>query len=289
MWRELGTGFGFLAPNVIGFLIFTLLPVFAAFMLSFTQWDAAGLERISFVGFMNYTDLIKDAYFWRYLMNTMVFMAGIPLGMAVSLGLALAMNQKLRGIVVYRTLYFLPYISSIVAVALLWQWIYNKNSGILNEFIQMIGITNPPNWLGDTFWAKPAVILMQIWKGAGYNMMIYLAALQAIPQSLYEAADIDGASGWQKFISITMPMLSPTHFFVIVMGIIGGLQSFAEMFVLTDGGPDGATTTIVYHIYKKAFTPPIEMGYATATAVVLFALTMVITMMQWRLSKKVEI
>lgn len=284
-WNELGAGLGFLAPNIIGFLVFIFLPVFAAFMLSFTEWDASGLAKISFVGFLNYAEVVQDPYFWEYLINTFIFMAGIPLGMAVSLGLALAMNQKLKGIVVYRTIYFLPYISSIVAVAILFQWIYNKNSGLLNEFLKLLGVSNPPMWLGDKFWARPAVIIMQVWKNAGYNMMIYLAALQAIPYHLYEAADIDGASGWQKFMNITMPMLAPTHFFVIVMGIIGGFQSFAEMFVLTAGGPAGATTTIVYHIYNEAFRPPIKMGSATAIAIILFALTMLFTLVQWRFSK----
>ncbi len=283
-WGDLGSGIGFLTPNIVGFLVFTLFPVFAAFMLSFTQWDASGLEKLSFVGFMNYAELLKDADFWYYLVNTLIFMAAIPVGMAVSLGLAMAMNQKLKGIVVFRTMYFLPYISSMVAVALLFQWIYNQNSGLLNELLRVIGFTDPPNWLGSKFWARPAIIIMQVWKNAGYNMMIYLAALQAIPHALYEAADIDGATGWQKFTKITLPQLAPTNFFVIVMGIITGFQAFSEMYVLTAGGPDGATTTVVYHIYKKAFQPPIEMGYATAIAVLLFAMMMLVTLVQWRLS-----
>ena len=287
-WKELGSGLGFLGPNIIGFFLFTLVPVIAAFMLSFTQWKADGLARISFQGVLNYAKLIEDAEFWRYLGNTLIFMAGIPLGMAVSLAAALAMNQKLKGIVVFRTLYFLPYISSIVAVALLFQWLYNKDAGLINDLLRSIGITDPPNWLGSTFWSRPAIIIMQIWKGFGYNMMIYLAALQAIPQHIYEAADIDGASGWQKFWSITMPTLAPTHFFVVVMGIIGGFQSFAEMYVLTDGGPDGATTTVVYQIYQKAFKTPTEMGYAATIAIFLFAFMMIVTMLNWRFSKGEE-
>jgi len=280
-WGDLGSGIGFLTPNIIGFVIFTLFPVFAALMLSFTQWDASGLETLSFVGFMNYAELMKDPDFWYYLVNTLIFMAAIPVGMATSLGLALAMNQKLKGIVAFRTMYFLPYISSMVAVALVFQWIYNANSGLLNEMLKMIGFTDPPNWLGSKLWARPAIIIMQVWKNAGYNMMIYLAALQSIPHALYEAADIDGATGWNKFTKITLPQLAPTNFFVIVMGLITGFQMFAEPYVLTNGGPDGATTSVVFQIYKKAFQSPIEMGYATAISVLLFAMMMIVTLIQW--------
>ena len=287
-WKELGTGLGFLGPNIIGFLIFTLVPVIAAFMLSFTQWKESGLAKIGFLGFQNYIQLASDGEFWKFLGNTLIFMAGIPLGMAVSLSAALAMNQKLKGIVVFRTMYFLPYISSIVAVALLFQWLYNKDAGLINDLFRSIGITDPPNWLGSTFWSRPAIILMQVWKGFGYNMMIYLAALQAIPHHIYEAADIDGASGWQKFWNITMPTLAPTHFFVVVMGIIGGFQSFAEMYMLTNGGPDGATTTVVYQIYQKAFQAPTEMGYAATIAVFLFAFMMIVTLLNWRFSRGEE-
>lgn len=272
-------GLSFLSLNITGFLAFTLLPVLASLVLAFTRWDI--LTPPVFVGFQNFWDLIHDKYFWKYFINTLIFMTEIPLGMAVSLGLALAMNQQLKGIVIYRTIYFLPVVCNLVAVAMVWRWIYNPDFGLLNAFLRAIGISNPPNWLSSTFWAKPAIIIMDVWKGAGYNMLLYLAALQGIPQTLYEAADIDGASAWQKFWRITMPMLMPTHFFIIVMGVIGGFQAFGAQYVMTGGGPAGSTTTIVYYIYNNAFRW-FKMGYASSIAWFLFLMMFGITVLQFR-------
>jgi len=277
--RENLTGYAFLLPNILGFLIFTSLPVLASFALAFCQWDI--ITDIKFVGLKNFITLIQDKLFWKYFYNTLFFMMGIPIGMAVSLILALLMNHALRGIIIYRTIYFMPVVSSMVAVALLWRWIYNPDFGLLNSFLRMIGLKNPPQWLASTVWAKPAIMIMWIWKGAGYNMLLYLAALQGIPQQLYEAASIDGANAWQRFWHITFPMLAPTNFFIVVMGIIGGFQAFGEIYVMTGGGPAGSTTTIVYYIYNNAFQW-FKMGYASSIAWFLFIIMFVVTLLQWK-------
>ncbi len=284
--RDNLTGYAFLAPNITGFLIFTLFPVLASLLLAFSKWDI--LTPIKFVGIKNFVTLITDSLFWKYFFNTLFFMLGIPIGMAVSLILALLVNQKLKGMVIFRTIYFLPVISSMVAIALLWRWIYNPDFGLLNSFLRMIGIKNPPQWLSSTAWAKPAIMIMWIWKGAGYNMLLYLAGLQGIPPQLYEAAEIDGANGWQKFWNITWPMLGPTNFFIVIMGVIGGFQAFGEIYVMTGGGPAGATTTIVYYIYNNAFQW-FKMGYASAISWFLFLLIFTVTLFQWKYAgQKVE-
>jgi len=257
-----------------------------SFILAFCEWDI--ITKIKFVGLSNFVRLIQDKLFWQYFYNTVYFMLGIPIGMAVSLILALLMNQKLRGIVFFRTIYFMPVVSSMVAVALLWRWIYNPDFGLLNSFLRMIGIHNPPQWLASTAWAKPAIMIMWIWKGAGYNMVLYLAALQGIPQQLYEAAEIDGASKWQSFWNVTFPMLTPTNFFIVITGIIGGFQAFGELYVMTGGGPAGSTTTVVYYIYNNAFQW-FKMGYASAISWFLFLIIFSVTLLQWKYAgQKIE-
>jgi len=240
---------------------------------------------LQLIGFGNFEELImRDTRFRMYFVNTLFFLLEIPLGMVLSLIMALAMNQPLKGIVVFRVLFFLPVISNIVAIALLWRWILNSDYGFLNEMLRAIGISNPPQWFGDKTWAKVAIILMDVWKGAGYNMMLYLAGLQGIPHYLYEAADIDGASGWQQFMNITWPLLSPTNFFILIMGVIGGFQAFGSQYVMTSGGPAGSTTTLVYYIYNNAYKWS-NMGYATAIAVILFIFVMVITAINMKLTE----
>jgi multiple sugar transport system permease protein len=276
-------GYSFLAPNIIGFLAFTLLPVFASLCLAFCDWDI--LTPIKFAGLGNFSALLKDRDFWYYLYNTFFFMLGIPVSMALSLAMALMLNQKLKGIIFFRTVFFMPVISSMVAVALVWRWIYNADFGLLNAFLHWIGIRITPQWLSSTFWAKPAIMFMTIWQGAGYNMLLYLAALQGIPEELYEAASIDGASPWESFAHVTWPMLRFVNFFIIIMSIIGAFQAFGVQYVMTDGGPAGATTTIVYYIYNNAFRW-FKMGYASAIAWVLFLMMFFATLMQWRSMEK---
>ncbi|MGB9621011.1 MAG: ABC transporter permease subunit [Brevinematia bacterium] len=244
-----------------------------------------GKTGIKFVGFDNFKTLFtKDKDFWRYFVNTLIFMLEVPLGMAVAIILALALNQKLKGIAVFRTLYFLPYISNLVAVAMLWRWIYN-DQGLLNELLKNIGVVSPPSWLGDGSWAKVAIIVMDIWKNVGYTMLVYLASLQQIPAFLYEAAEIDGANSLQQFAYVTWPMLGPTNFFLIIIGIINGFQAFGSQYVLTGGGPAGATKTIVYYIYNNAFQW-FKMGYAATLSVFLFAVMMVFTIVQWKMGEE---
>ncbi|MFN4245272.1 MAG: carbohydrate ABC transporter permease [Brevinematia bacterium] len=244
-----------------------------------------GKTGIQFIGLDNFKRLFtRDKDFWRYFLNTIIFMTEIPLGMAFAIILALALNQKLKGIALFRTLYFLPYISNLVAVAMLWRWIYN-DQGLLNELLKSIGVINPPSWLGDGNWAKVAIIVMDVWKNVGYTMLVYLASLQQIPSFLYEAADIDGANEIQKFAYITWPMLAPTNFFIIIIGVINGFQAFGSQYVLTGGGPAGATKTIVYYIYNNAFQW-FQMGYAATLSVFLFFVMMIFTIIQWRLGQE---
>lgn len=239
---------------------------------------------MKFVGFANFIALMKDRDFWYFLYNTVFFMIGIPIGMAVSLLFAVLVNQKLRGIVFFRTIYFLPVISSLIAVAIVWRWIFNSEYGLLNNLLLTLGFTDVPNWLNSTFWAKPALIIMGVWQGAGYNMLLYLAALQGIPDSLYEAASIDGASAWQRFRYITWPSLSFVNFFVVTMSIISGFQAFGGQYIMTQGGPLNSTMTIVYYIYNNAFKW-FRMGYASAIAWFLFLMMFAVTYVNLRLRK----
>ena len=280
--REALWGYFFLLPNILGFLIFTLGPVLAALFISLTEWDAITAPR--FVGVANYSRLLlQDETFRKVLVNTVYYTGfSVPCGTVLALALALLLNQKLRGVLVYRTVYFLPVISSMVGVALVWQWLYNAEYGLINQFLFNLGITGP-KWLASTRWAMPAVIIMSVWKGLGYNIVIFLAGLQDVPQFLYEAAELDGANGWQKLRNVTLPMLYPTTFFVIVMSIIGSFQAFDQVYVMTGGGPARATSVIVHYLYQSAFQY-FEMGYASAMAYVLFVIIFVVTLVQVRRS-----
>jgi multiple sugar transport system permease protein len=275
----------FLLPNFLGFLLFTSLPVLASLALSFFKWDLFTAPR--FVGLHNYSGLMRDRAFWYYAFNTAFLMLAIPVNMLGSLLLALVLNQKLRGIVVFRTIYFLPSIVAGVGTYVLWRWIYNPDYGLINMMLRAVGIQGPL-WLQSIAWAKPALMFMGFWTAVGgHNMILYLAALQGVSPELYEAADIDGANPWQKFWAITWPLVSPTTFFILTMSVIGGLQGgFEQAFVMTRGGPAGATTTISYYIYNQAFAWN-HMGYAAAIAWVLFAAVFVVTLLNWRFGGKV--
>lgn len=295
--REALTAYAFLAPNFLGFLAFTSIPVIISLVMSFTHWNI--FKHPTFLGIDNFRSLLwfhrehgrlvpNDPFFWQYVYNTIFLMIGIPIGMAGSLVVALMMNRKLKGIVVYRTIYFLPTVCSGVALLILWKYLYNSDIGLINSILRAVGIANPPDWLGTTFWAKPALILMGLWGGlGGYNMVLYLAALQGVPSSYYEAAEIDGAGPWAKFWAVTWPMISPTTFFILIMSIIGGFQSgFMTANVMTGGGPAGSTTTIEYYLYQTAFEK-FNMGYASAIAWFLFAVILVLTLATWKLGGRV--
>ena len=291
--KEALAGYGFLVPNLIGFLLFTSLPVLASLLLSFMKVDLISSPKIfKIVWLENFRQLFADPYFWKYCWNTVVLMLAIPFSLAGSLILALGLNQKLKGIVIFRTVYFLPTICSGVAIYVLWRLIYNSDFGVLNTLIAKFGTLlhiplKGPNWLTDEAWAKPALIIMGIWQSVGgYNMVLYLAALQGVPRDLYEAAEIDGANSWQKFWAVTWPQISPTTFFIATMSIIGGFQSgFDPAYIMTGGGPNGSTTTIIYYIYNNAFKW-YQMGYASAISWVLFLIIFLITLVKWKLFGK---
>jgi multiple sugar transport system permease protein len=288
--KEALAGYAFLLPNLAGFLLFTSLPVLASFVLSFLRWDL--LTPPAFVGLKNFAELFKDVFFWKFCWNTIYLMMGIPIGMMGSLAVALAMNQKIRGIAFFRTAYFFPSICSGVAIFILWRLIYNPDFGLFNYLVRsfgdLIGVPlEGPHWLTDETWSKPALIIMGLWQTVGgHNMILYLAALQGIPRDLYEAADIDGASGWQKFWHITWPMISPTTFFIAVMSIIGGFQAgFDAAYIMTGGGPAGSTTTIMFYIFNNAFQW-FNMGYAASISWFLFVVIFAFTLVYWRMAGK---
>lgn len=272
----------FLLPNFAGFLVFILWPVIASLGLSFTSWDL--LTPINFIGLGNYHSLISDQVFWKVFWNTIYFTVGtVPLGIIISLFLAMALNQKIKGVKIFRAAYFLPVISSTVAVAVVWQWLYNPQFGLLNYLLSLFGI-NGPNWLTSKTWAMPAVIITSIWKNLGFNMLLFLAGLQGIPETFYEAAKIDGAGWWASFKNITLPLLSPTTFFVVVMSIISSFQVFDQIYIMTEGGPARSTSVLVHYLYQNAFQY-FKMGYASAIAYILFFLVFIITMIQLKRSK----
>ena len=283
--KEVLGAYVFLLPNFVGFLVFTSIPVLASLFLAFVDWDI--LTPPKWVAMDNFIRLGKDHLFWKYVGNTLFLMMGIPITMCASLALALVMNKKLRGIVVFRTIYFLPSICAGVALCMLWRWIYNPDFGLLNNFLSKLHI-NGPEWLSSTVWAKPALMLMGLWTGiGGYNMILYLAGLQGIDPQLYEAADIDGANVWQKFWAITWPMLTPTTFFIFIMGVIGGFQGgFEAAYIMTGGGPAGATTTISFYIYNNAYQW-FKMGYAASIAWLLFIVILIVTLFNWKYGGKV--
>ena len=276
--------YGFLTPNLIGFLIFTFLPVFAALLLSFTEWDL--LRPIQWVGLSNYIRMFtNDPTFIKVLKNTLLFVAvTVPARIVLALAVALALNQKLFGTTFFRTAFFMPVVSSSVAVALVWQWIFHADFGPLNNILWTLGVASPSRWLTRTQGALTALMIVSIWQGIGMNMVIFLAGLQGIPAQLYEAAKIDGATSWKSFWKITLPMLSPTTFLVLVMTTISSFQIFDLAVIMTEGGPANATNTIVYHIYRNAFQF-FRMGYAAAIAWFLFIVIFAITLFQFRNQK----
>lgn len=278
----------FLAPAVSAIFIFFFIPVIAAFIISFTDFDIytlGDLSTLRFIGFDNYSKLLNDELFWTSLENTFYFVvvAG-PLSIAVSLSAALLLNSKLTKFKsLFRLAYFLPVVTTLVAVAIVWRFIYHPNFGILNFFLGLVGI-NPIDWLGDPFWAMPSIIILAVWKIFGYNMIIFIAGLQNIPDELYEAADIEGASALQKFRHITLPMLAPTTIFVSIITMIGYFQLFAEPYVMTQGGPLNKTLSIVQYMYQEGFRWW-NMGYSASIAFVLFVIIFIGTLIQFRIQK----
>ena len=275
--------YAFILPSLLGFLVFLVVPMVASLGISFFDWEL--LTPPSFVGLKNFADLLSDRVFKDVVVNTLYYTFGlVPLNLVVSLGLALWLNTRLRGLTLYRMAFFLPVVTVTVAVALIWRWMYEPRAGIIDVGLRAIGLPGP-TWLGDPHWAMPALILMSVWKGFGYNMVLFLAGLQGIPVSLYEAAMIDGANARQRFWSITLPLLSPVIFLAVVLTVISSFQVFDQAVVMTNGGPANATNTIVLYIYQNGFQY-FHMGYASALAWVLFLVLLAITLGQLWLGKR---
>lgn len=280
--KEAMWGYLFVSAPLLGFLAFGFIPIVMSLVLAFMKWDMFRPPR--FAGFDNFARVASDPIVGLSFENTIIFFLGVPIGMALSLLLALALNRKIAGINIYRAIYYLPSVSSIVAVSLLWQWIFNPERGLLNMYLMRAGMSGP-EWLSDPMWVKPALILMGVWGGLGPNMILFLAGLQGVPQSLYEAAAIDGARPWQQFWHVTWPMLTPTTFFITVMGIIGALQYFGQIYIMTQGGPEHASTSYMFYLWQQAFTY-YRMGYASALAWVLGVIIIIITAIQFRLASR---
>jgi multiple sugar transport system permease protein len=282
-WRQAGWLTFFLLPGLGGLLIFTVLPILASLVLTFFKWDL--LTPPQFVGLANYTRMVADQEFWRALQHTLAFIVGyLPLVLILGLAVALALNAPLRGIGLIRTAFFLPVVSSWVAVALLWSWLFNPRYGLVNYLLSLVGITGP-GWLFDPQWAMPAIILTSIWKDLGFVVVIFLAGLQAIPNDYYEAAGLDGAGRFAQLRYITLPLLAPTTFFVTIISLINSFQVFDQVWVMTQGGPAGATTVLVERVVRHAFSYG-EMGYAATISWAIFALVFLTTLVQLRLQRR---
>lgn len=269
----------FLLPALLGTLIFIVIPVICSFGLSFVQWDL--LNPIKFVGFENYREIFHDGLFYKILGNTIVFALSTSfLGVIIPLILASILNTKIRGSEFFKGAYFLPFITPMVVVGVVWAWIFDPNIGLLNQMLHL-----HLNWLYDSKLAMPALIVVSVWKLVGYNMIIFLSSLSAISQSLFEAAKIDGANSFQIFKNVTIPMLSTTIFFVVIITAISSFQVFDLIYLMTQGGPFDSTNVLVYAIYKNAFEY-FNVGKASAIAYVLFVIILVLTLIQWSLRKK---
>jgi len=290
-WRnaEARAAMLFLAPGLTVVGVFFLLPVAAAFLLGFTDFDIyalADVHNVRLVGFENFVNLAKSPVFWTAMRNTLFFvLLGGPLTVIVSLAAALLVNAKTaRWKGFFRTVYFAPFVTTLVAVATVFRFLYHPRFGLLNQFLSLFHVPSI-DWLGDPRWAMPAIVLLAVWKNFGYNMIVFIAGLQAVPESLYEAARLDGAGAWKRFRHITMPMLAPTFLFVGIITMIGYFQLFAEPYVMTRGGPLNATLSIALLMYQQGFRWW-NMGYAAAIAFVLFLLILAATLLQLALQRK---
>jgi multiple sugar transport system permease protein len=276
-------GYLFILPNFVGFICFTFGPIVASFGLMFTDWTV--IRTPSFVGLENFERLLADDVFWVALSNTVLYVVlYVPTVTVSAFFLALLMDRKLRGIGLYRTIFFMPSVCMFVAVALVWQFLYQPSTGVFTYYLSLIGIVSP-NWLSDPHWAMVAIAIMGVWRHVGYFALIFLAGLQSVPNDLHEAAAVDGANAWVRVRRITVPLIYPTTFFVLVMAFIEAFQLFGEPYVMTKGGPGYATTTLVYLIYRNAFEG-FKMGYAATQSWVLFAIIFAVTFVQWRMNSE---
>ncbi|MBP1048280.1 sugar ABC transporter permease [Enterococcus sp. BWM-S5] len=277
--KNLLTAYSFIAPNFIGFFLFTLIPVIFSLILAFMEWDSFSTPK--FVGLSNFVKMMKNETFWISFKNTILYTVGVvPLTLFFSLGLAILLNQKIKGMKFFRTAFFFPYVTSLVAIAVVWNMLFHPTTGPINQFLKLI-IENPPGWTSSSQWALFAIVIVSVWRGMGYYMILYLAGLQSIPKELYEAASMDGANKWRQFMNVTLPSLKPTTFFVTIMLVINCFKIFDLVQVMTAGGPGRSTNVLVYTIYNEAFVK-FNFGYASAIALVLFIIVLTITTVQFK-------
>ncbi|MBP1990661.1 carbohydrate ABC transporter permease [Paenibacillus eucommiae] len=284
--RENITGYLFILPNLIGLAVLVMYSLGYSLFISFTDWNLiGGLGNTKFVGFDNYKQLLTDELFWTSLYNNFWFLLVVPVETVLALMLAIALNEFVFGRKFLRVIYFLPYITNMAAILIVWHLMFNPQKGPVNLLLGAIGIKNPPTWLLDEFWSKPTVALFGIWTTLGFYMLVYLAGLQSIPKELYESAEIDGAGPFKRFINITVPLVSPTTFFIVIMSVLKAFQQWSNIQILTEGGPGDSTYVLGYYIYKLGFNY-YRMGYASAIAWVFFAIVVIITLIQWKAQKK---
>ena len=277
--------YSLILPNLAGYFLLTFVPILLTFFMSLCEWNFG--QTIKFVGLKNFIQMFTgDSQFTLVLRNTVYYTAvTVPVTMLLSLLLAMLMNSNLKGRVFFRSVLFFPYVASLVAIAIVWMALFSPQSGPVNALLRSVGIVNPPRWAADKHWAMPTIIGLTVWKGVGYYMIVYLAALQGVPAELYEAAKIDGAGPFARFKNVTWPTVTPTTFFVVMMLTISTFKSYDIMYITTQGGQGTATKVLAYHIYNKAFKDNI-FGYASALSLVLFLIVLVFTLVQFRVEKK---
>ncbi|MFE3743288.1 carbohydrate ABC transporter permease [Streptomyces sp. NPDC059096] len=284
--RNTLVGWSFILPNFLGFAALTLVPVLGSLLLAFTDWNSYSTPE--WIGFDNFRRMFDDSNFWTAFQNTTWYAAGhIPLTLVAALGLAVLLNQKLKGVGVLRTAFFFPYITSLVAVAVVWNMLLSPEMGPVNQLLTQLGVDHPPGWTTSTDWAMPALIITSVWRDMGYYMVLYLAGLQAIPGELYEAARVDGAGPWKRFRHVTLPGLRPTTFFVLVMLTVSSFKVFDLVQVMTDGGPGRSTLVLSQLIFRQGITQG-RFGYSSAISLVLFLLVLTITVVQFQLQRRAD-
>ena len=287
--REFFVGMGFILPSLLGFLIFTFIPVIISLVLSFTNWNfMQGWGAIKFNGLSNYIRLFSDEGFLNSYKNNILFTAiTVPVLIALGLVMANIINKYIYGGSAVRTMIFIPYIASVVAVCTVWMVLLQPSYGPVNQVLKAIGVKNPPGWLADFKWSLPSIMIIYIWQQVGYYSIVFLSGLKGIPEDVYEAAKVDGASPLRQFFSITVPLISPTTFFLTIMGIIGSFKVFDQISILTQGGPGSSSSVMAYYVYRTAFEY-FDMGYANTLAWALFVLVFLVTLVQWKLQDRFE-
>ena len=287
--KEFLVGMGFILPSLLGFLVFTFIPVIISFVLSFSNWNfMQGWGAIKFNGLSNYFRLFSDEWFLNSYKNNILFTA-VTVPVLIGLGLVMAsiINKYIYGGAAVRTMIFIPYIASVVAVCTVWMVLLQPSYGPVNQALKAFGVENPPGWLADFKWSLPSIMIIYIWQQVGYYSIVFLAGLKGLPEDVYEAAKVDGASPVRQFFSITIPLISPTTFFLTIMGIIGSYKVFDQISVLTQGGPGSSSSVMAYYVYRTAFDY-FDMGYANTLAWALFVLVFLVTLIQWKLQDRFE-